>query len=134
MIRTPHIEQRRSTTHTIYSSTLQQNRIGRSAKTDIMTTLQRYQHSAALWPVRAPVTLSPFLSRSVSNQKPHGTSKPDAPEPHPFDLKRLGATRTVQVVVYGALGITAIAETTFWCSWLWGKMKTQESGKREDHA
>lgn len=98
-----------------------------------MTISLRYQlYSAALWPVRTPVTLSPFLARSVSNQKPQGASKPDNPEPHPFDLKRLGATRTVQLVVYGALGIAAIAETTFWCSWLWAKMKTKESGKRED--
>ena len=51
----------------------------------------------------------------------HHTKKSTVEETRDFDLKSLGATPTVRVVVYTALGIAAVAETTFWCSWFWSK-------------
>lgn len=49
-----------------------------------------------------------------------------------FNLKKLGATPTVRVVIYGALGITAVAESTFWCSWLWSKAFRKVADTRDD--
>ena len=51
----------------------------------------------------------------------HRPNMSDADRSDPINLKKLGATRTVRIVVYGALGVAAVAETTFWCSWLWSK-------------
>lgn len=59
------------------------------------------------------------IRRRFADRTPH---RPDqSNESHPLNLKKLGATRTVRIVVYGALGVAAIAETAFWCSWLWSK-------------
>ena len=59
--------------------------------------------------------------RGFADQTPHRPNASGADRSDPINLKRLGATRTVRLVVYGALGVAAVAETTFWCSWLWSK-------------
>lgn len=61
------------------------------------------------------------VTRGFANQTPRCPNMSDADRSDPINLKKLGATRTVRIVVYSALGIAAVAETTFWCSWLWSK-------------
>lgn len=61
------------------------------------------------------------MTRGFADQTPHRPNMSDGDRSDPFNLKKLGATRTVRIVVYGALGVAAVAETTFWCSWLWSK-------------
>ena len=63
----------------------------------------------------------PVVTRGFADQAPHRPNMPDADRSDPINLKKLGATRTVRIVIYGALGVAAVAETTFWCSWLWSK-------------
>lgn len=60
-------------------------------------------------------------TRGFADQTPHRPNMSNAERSDPINLKKLGATRTVRTVVYGALGVAALAETTFWCSWLWSK-------------
>ena len=64
---------------------------------------------------------SSIMKRGFADQTPRRPNTSDTDRSDPFNLKKLGATRTVRIVVYGALGVAAIAETTFWCSWLWSK-------------
>lgn len=73
----------------------------------------------------------PSLIRRFADQPPHRQTKPDQNQHSPFDLKRLGATPTVRLVVYAALGVAATAETAFWCSWGWAKMKGSEKPAEE---
>jgi len=71
------------------------------------------------------------IRRGFADQTSHRPDKSNVESSHVFDLKKLGATRKVRIVVYGALGIAAIAETTFWCSWLWSKAFKQTADERE---
>jgi hypothetical protein len=64
---------------------------------------------------------SSIMTRGFADQAPHRPNISDADGSDSFSLKKLGATRAVRMFVYGALGVAAIAETTFWCSWLWSK-------------
>lgn len=82
----------------------------------------------------APATSSFNFSRGLADQIFHRPNKSSAEGAHTFNLKKLGATPTVRVVIYGALGIAAIAETTFWCSWLWSKAFKRVAYIREDQA
>lgn len=63
----------------------------------------------------------PVVTRGFADQTPHRPNMSGADRSDPINLKKLGATRTVRIVVYSALGVAAVAETTFWCSWLWSK-------------
>lgn len=60
--------------------------------------------------------------RSFATSPPRTEAKKKSGSASPFDLKKLGATPTVRVVIYSALGVAAIAETAFWGSWARAKM------------
>lgn len=83
-----------------------------------------------MYPLRAESTTpfhsmlpsrQPTLLRSFADHSPRRATQPDPNQTSAFDLKKLGATPTVRLVVYGALGVAAITETAFWCSWGWAK-------------
>ena len=78
--------------------------------------------AARLMPRRVGPAMSPLImTRGHADRTPHLPNKSDTEGGHPLNLKNHGATRAVRIVVYGALGVAAIAETIFWCSWLWSK-------------
>lgn len=71
-----------------------------------------------------------IIARGLADRTPHHQTK-NTDGNHLFNLKKLGATPTVRFVVYGALGVAAVAETTFWCSWLWAKVFVQATDSSE---
>ena len=58
--------------------------------------------------------------RSFASQGARYT-KPSPDNTSSLNLRKMGANRTVRIIVYGALGVAALAETTFWGTWAWAK-------------
>jgi len=98
-----------------------------------MTTSYYSRHLATLLisrKVGSGVPTSKF-TRGLADQAPYRSSESSTHEHRVFNLKKLGATPTVRIVVYGALGFAATVETTFWCSWLWSKAFKRDDDGRE---
>lgn len=103
----------------------------------VQTAMTSNYHSRYLIPLlkacraKSGKPLSSLQGRSAVRRL-HHSNEADADQTHTFDLKKLGATPAVRIIIYGALGIGAVAETVFWCSCLWSGIldpNTDEHGQ-----
>ena len=73
---------------------------------------------------------------SVRSLRPYATNKDrifnPADCPPKFSMKDLGASQTVKMVVYTAIGIIGTMETIFYCNWAWAKLFAVESVEQVD--
>lgn len=95
-----------------------------------MITAYGFQNPAAFFTPRrfAPAKPLSLFSGGLADKADQRSAKASTYDS--FNLKKLGATPTTRAVVYGALGIGAVAETVAWCSWLW--LKKVEPADRID--
>ena len=71
-------------------------------------------------PSLSQTTQSTFMStnfdRDSNNSEKPSSRNPGLPK---INLKDLGATTPIRIVIYIVIGIIGTAETVFWCQWLW---------------